>query len=348
MKVQRIYDSQQEINFISPQTEFKLFYDRFLSSDLGQLYQAFPWDDLSKSLKLKESRKGPRSVFSPQGKLALMVLKSYTDLSDEKLVAHLNSNIDFQLFCGIYLGLDKLADFKIVSRIRTELSRSLNIRSSQKVLADYWRPYLSFTNIMLEDATCYETHMRYPTNVKLLWESVEWLYGQMKVVCKYLKTPTPRTKYLKQRDRYNSYSRKRRKSKKERRVLTRSLLHLLDKLIGLMDIIMDQYHAQVIMPDKYYNRLAVVRKVLDQQQRIFETGKSLSGRIVSISKSYIRPIVRGKETKAVEFGAKVNMIQFDGINFIEHLDFDPFNEGTRYVSSIRYGRELVGKISHTA
>jgi hypothetical protein len=67
-------------------------------------------------------------------------------------------------------------------------------------------------------------------------------------------------------------------------------------------------------------------------------------RIVSISKSYIRPIVRGKEVKAVEFGAKANMIQFDGINFIEHLSFNAFNEGTRLVKSIRYGRSLFGKI----
>jgi hypothetical protein len=30
-------------------------------------------------------------------------------------------------------------------------------------------------------------------------------------------------------------------------------------------------------------------------------------------------MVREKENKSVEFGAKVNMMQIDGINFIEHL-----------------------------
>lgn len=81
-------------------------------------------------------------------------------------------------------------------------------------------------NIVLEDATCYESYMRYPSNVKLLWECVDWTYGQMKRTCKCLKIPTPLTKYLKQLERYYAYSRKRRKSKKERTVLTRSLLHL--------------------------------------------------------------------------------------------------------------------------
>lgn len=39
--------------------------------------------------------------------------------------------------------------------------------------------------------------------------------------------------------------------------------------------------------------------------------------------------VRGKENKSVEFGAKSNNIQVDGISFIEKLSFNPFNEGTR-------------------
>ena len=39
--------------------------------------------------------------------------------------------------------------------------------------------------------------------------------------------------------------------------------------------------------------------------------------------------MRGKETKSVEFGAKVNTIQTDGINFIEHLSFSAFHEGIR-------------------
>ena len=44
------------------------------------------------------------------------------------------------------------------------------------------------------------------------------------------------------------------------------------------------------------------------------TGKeSIPDRIVSVSKPYVRPIVRGKEVKSVEFGAKCNNIQMDGI-----------------------------------
>ena len=157
----------------------------------------------------------------------------------------------------------------------------------------------------------------------------------------------PRNKYEEQWNKYNNYSHKRKKTHKETTMRTRSLLYLLGKLMGLLREIEDQYQCQLDLPRKYYDRIKVIRKVLKQQQEIFETGNnSIPDRIVSISKSYIRPIVRGKETKLVEFGAKVNMIQFDGINFIEHLSFDAFNEGTRLVKSIRYGRSLFGKITH--
>ena len=346
-KLQRIFESTPEISFISPQKEFSLYWNSFLESELGKTYQAIPWEELIKSLKLKDNRHGRSSQFSPQGKLALMFLKAYSVLSDRKLVEHLNGSVQYQLFCGIILGPDKLTDFKIISRIRTEIAMKLNIKITQDILAKAWKPFMENPNIVLEDATCYETYMRYPTNVKLLWESTEWMYGQLKLTCKYLKIPSPRTKYLKQRNRYFAYSRKRRKSKKERTVLTRSLLHLLNKLTEEQDKLEDQYRINLRFPEKYRQRRRVIRKVLSKQQEMFTTGNySIPDKIVSISKSYIRPIVRGKETKKVEFGAKVNMIQVDGINFIEHLSFDAFNEGPRLIESVRYSRTLFGKITH--
>jgi hypothetical protein len=344
-KVRRIYETSQEISFISPQKEFSLYWQSFQASEPGRIYRAIPWLELAKALKIKESRKGPNRIFSPTGMLALMFLKSYVGCSDRKLISHLNGNIDFQMFCGIFLGPDRINNFKIVSDIRCHLSRSLDIRKLQEVLAVYWKPSLHGTNIMLEDATCYETSMRYPTNVKLLWESTEWSYHQLRLICKYLKIRMPRNKYEEQWNKYNNYSHKRKRTYKETARRIRSLLYLLDKILRLLNEIENRYQ-QLELPKAYYQKIKIIRKVLKQQQEMFKTGKSVPERIVSISKSYIRPIVRGKEVKAVEFGAKVNMIQFDGINFIEHLSFNAFNEGTRLVKSIRYGRSLFGKITH--
>jgi hypothetical protein len=344
--LRRIFESTPEIAFISPQQEFSLYWNSFLESDLGRIYQAIPWDRLTKSLKLKEKRSGRKSMFSPQGKLALMFLKSYSGMSDRKVYEQLNGNMQWQMFCGIFLGPEKLKDFKVMSRIRTELSQKLNIREVQDVLAKSWKPHMEQTNIVLEDATCYESYMRYPTNVKLLWECVDWMYGQMKLTCKYLKIPTPRTKYLEQKDKHFAYMRMRRKPWKLTTKRTRSLLYLLEKVLEEQKKIEDQ-NRSLRFPTKYHHRRRVITKVLKQQKEMFTTGThSVPDRIVSIAKSYVRPIVRGKEIKKVEFGAKVNMIQVDGINFIEHLSFDAFNEGPRLIDSIWYSRSLFGKITH--
>lgn len=237
-----------------------------------------------------------------------MFLKAYTGLSDHKLIDHLNGSIQYQMFCDVLLGHEKLHDYKIVSRIRTQLAGKLDIRSCQKVLARTWKPYLNHPNVVLEDATCYECYIRYPTNVILLWESIEWMYGQMKRTCKFLKIRTPRTKYLDQKEKIGVYMRKRKKPWNEARKRIRSLLYLLNKLIEELDEIEEQYGSRLDFPRKYHKQRAVIRKVLSQQKQMFQTGKSVPDRIVSIAKSYVRPIVRGKEVKKVEFGAKVNMI----------------------------------------
>ncbi len=59
-------------------------------------------------------------------------------------------------------------------------------------------------------------------------------------------------------------------------------------------------------------------------------------------KPYIRPIIRGKQVKAVEFGAKVNMLLVDGISFIEHLSCNNFNEGTRLQSTVHLQERYFG------
>ena len=136
-KIQRIYESTQEINFISPQIEFSIYWQSFQESELGEIHHSIPWNELVRSLKIRKNKKGPDRIFSPQRMLALMFLKSYVGCSDRKLISYLNGNIDFQMFYGIFLGPERINNFKIVSDIRCCLSRGLDIRKQQEVLATY-------------------------------------------------------------------------------------------------------------------------------------------------------------------------------------------------------------------
>ncbi len=347
-KVQKISDLQPTIGF----TEFDIYRDyrqSFLTSELGRLYDLFPFLSLARELGLREHPLGRDSYFSPEGKVALMVLKSYTGLSDKDLIAQLNANIHYQLFCGVRINpLNPLTNFKIVSEFRCEIGRKLDIDSLQQVLASHWKPYLENTSVLMTDATCYESAIRYPTDVKILWEGVDWVYHQLKVIIKSLKSRMPRSKYDKQNSRYHTYCKKRKRSLSETRILKRSLIHLLDKLIGELEETVNENRSRLELSGRFHNRLSIIRKVLHQQRIRFQGGE-VKGLIVSIDKSYIRPIVRGKETKRVEFGVKVNTIQVDGINFIEHLSFDAFNEGIRIPQCINKQQTLFRKrVTHLA
>lgn len=72
-------------------------------------------------------------------------------------------------------------------------------------------------------------------------------------------------------------------------------------------------------------------------------GWKVSDRIVSIDRFYVRPIVRDKEAKFVEFGAKVNNIQIDGISFIKHISFKAFNDGISLKDCIRMQQKLMNE-----
>lgn len=339
-KVRKIYQTPLTINYKFSQENFTEFWNSFLESNIGKIYTSIPWNNLVKDLNIREQRVGRKTVFSPQGKIALMFLKSYTQLSDSKLMEQINANYEYQFFCGIEITPSKkIKNYKIISDIRVEIAGRLNICRSQSILAQAWKPFINNTDNVLADATCYETSMRYPTDVKLLWEATSWVFNQIKKINKIIKGRMPRSRFDDQKHKYTNYSKSRKKTYKQTHKRVESLLYLLEKLLGQLSDKEAQLPENYIFPEQYYTRIKTIRTILEQQIQLFD-GKEVNGRIVSISKSYIRPIVRGKETKRVEFGAKVNVIQIDRIDFIEHLSFKAFNEGIRLQSSILLAKEL--------
>jgi hypothetical protein len=267
-----------------------------------------------------------------------MLLKHYSGDSDRKLMEHLNGNLEWQFFCGIYLGQDRLTNFKVISEIRCELSKKLDMDKVQHAFYGHWSTNMADKHSLVMDATCYESYLRCPTNIKLLWESVEWIHDLIGYHCKQLGIPLLRSKYLKWKKRFVSYSKMRRKTKKKKRALTRSLLLLLKKFSDELDRLEAEYG--ITMTKDQYRRRATAKKIYSQQHAYFYKGQKPKARIVSLDKDYIRPIVRGKETKAVEFGAKVNKFQINGISFIEHLSFEAFHEGNSFQDTVFKAQRL--------
>lgn len=340
MKVTRFSSFQGRLPFTINSSNRKEYFDSFLKSDLGKIYQALPWDDLIKSLKLVERRKGPRSIFSPRGKLALMFLKHYACVSDRRLIEQLNSNIDYQIFCDVIISpAARLTNYKIVSEIRCELASKLDMNQLQEVLAQSWRDCIDNKDSITCDATCYESYLRYPTDVKLLNEAVQWNYKYLHSIIRQRSERMIRTKYLKWMRRYKGYCKNRRPSRQFTRSMTRGLLRLLSKINEALQAIEREQNYD--LPAKYWERRLATQQLLEQQRGKFFNDIKPSNRIVSLDKPYIRPIVRGKEIKKVEFGAKVHKLQINGISFIEHLSFEAYNESTRLENTIYKAQQLM-------
>ena len=317
----------------------------FEQSELGKLRKKLPLKALALEIDKKRRNSGRKPILSTEGKLALMVLKSYLGLSDKKLVAQLNSNCMVRIFCGLSPVVKEwIRDEDLPSHTRVWLARRLDWEKFDRLCACYWEADLEAKHLSLMDATCYESNVRYPTDEKLLYESTEWLSLKIKDLCKATKTRQPRTNWKRVSDSYQIYARLKKKTYKKGRRLRGRLLRLLSQQLDALDNLPARF-----WPVRDEGRLLVIRQVLIQQQLHLRDAKAkIENRIVSLAKPYLRPIVRGKENKRVEFGLKAHLWQVGGINFVDLLTPNAFHEGNRLKAVVRKHRDQFGECSHVS
>ena len=85
------------------------------------------------------------------------------------------------------------------------------------------------------------------------------------------------------------------------------------------------------------------RLLYEQQREMYETHTNrIDNRIVSLSRPWVRPIVRGKQNAEAEFGAKAEMSDVNGFLRIEDFRWDAFNESTTLRTSVEAYRKAYG------
>lgn len=315
----------------------------FLTSPLGRLYGTIPFRQLAETIpkpKSELSGKGCKPFFGVCGGMALQVLKAYYRCSDARLIELVNANWQMQLFCGLQLSpSNPIRDKDIVGRWRRYLSQYLNINHLQLLCAACWKPWMRHPHLGLCDATVFESSIAYPTDAALLWKSCCNLYEFIQKIRKQVGLRKSRIRHEKRKQHYLYFALLRKKSYRKNKITCRYLLHYQKRLLIALEQLMQQYPSTSLNPWQR-QRLRTI-KALKEQQQMHLKGEKVQGRIVSLHKPYVRPIVRGKQVKEVEFGCKVHVLQIDGINFIEHLSYENFNESTRLKSIIelqyRYG-----------
>ena len=97
------------------------------------------------------------------------------------------------------------------------------------------------------------------------------------------------------------------------------------------------------LKNRQYKTLLMVKEVYRQQLELFQKNQqSIEDRIVSLSQPQIRPIVRGKAGKPVEFGAKLSASCFEGYVFVDRISWDNFNESGDLKAQIEAYRSFTG------
>lgn len=97
------------------------------------------------------------------------------------------------------------------------------------------------------------------------------------------------------------------------------------------------------MTDRQTERLSTLRTIYAQQKYMYDNQTpSVPDRIVSVSQPFVRPIVRGKAGKPVEFGAKPDISVVDGWTRLECYSFDAYNEAGNLQEMAERFREREG------
>lgn len=303
-KVQQISQITQSFAF-TEYDFYKEYEESFKKSEIGRIHSILPLREMAIRFGLIEPhprrKVGRKPYFCPEGRVALMILKSYTGLSAPKLMEQLNANIHYQIFCGIRISTkNPLTNYKLIDDIALDLSKRLKIQHQQEALAEFWKPYMKDLDTLYTDATCYESAMRYPTDAKLLWECIEKVYPIMCEASRELGIHRMRTKYLDVARDNMAYVKQRRHTQKRTRKIIRRLLDLLGKILAELRRLEREHPSAGLFSDKQIAEIEIVTKICRQQRNHHKSGnakESIPNRIVSISKPYVRPIVRGKEIK---------------------------------------------------
>ena len=358
---------------IPQQREFEDFYLPFggrLRSDNRwvRLSKLIPWEEIEKEYAKHFAKSGMGApAIDARVALGALIIQEKLGLTDEEVVEQIRENPYLQYFIGyseyrdeepfdasMMVHFRKRLGLEELSRIN-ELIHSKHRKQEEKEVdrddgddeEDRGGGSGSGSKNrgkLIVDASCTPADIRYPTDLSLLNEAREKCEGIIDVLHEPLRGKERKVRtYRKKARRDYLRAAKKRKLKatelrkaigKQLRYVRRDLKHIekLSKKVGFE-----------LLSRKQYRDLLVIGEMYRQQERMYEgRRRKIEDRIVSISQPHVRPIVRGKAGRPVEFGAKVSVSLVEGYSFIDRMSWENYNESKDLVEQIERYRERFG------
>ena len=322
--------------------------------------QTIPWLEIEKRYAaLFTNRRG--NVAKPL-RLALgaCIIQAEYGYSDEETALQIQENPYLQYFCG-YPGYDdeKLPfDPSLMVHFRKRLTPEVLGEINEMIVWDAKERQEKEAEskddddsddalgsggnrgTMIVDATCAPSNIRYPQDVSLLNEARENAEKLLDVLHDPADGKKPRTYRKRARKDCLKYTRCRKHTPKmTRKAIGKQLAYLrrdLDAIDGKLSLGKSLTSHQT-------ERLDTIRSIYEQQKYMYDHHThSVPDRIVSVSQPFVRPIVRGKAGKPVEFGAKLDISVVDGWTRLECCSFDAYNEAGNLKEMTERFREREG------
>ncbi|MFZ3131090.1 MAG: transposase, partial [Desulfosporosinus sp.] len=191
---------------------------------------------------------------------------------------------------------------------------------------------------LILDATCIPADIKYSTDLGLLSEAREKLEKIIDTLhsANGKQEKKPRTYRQKARKAYLSISKQRKPRKVQlRQGIKRQLQYCKRNLRHVDRLLTDVSSGMDALSQRQIRLLKTIRILVEQQEKMYKAkNHQVEDRIVSLYQPHVRPIVRGKVSAAVEFGAKVAISIENGICRIEKLSWDAFNEAGTLIDSV--------------
>lgn len=341
------------------------------------LANKIPWDILVNVYndQLKNKKTGADGI-NARVAIGAVIIKQYCALSDRETVQQIQENMYMQYFIGyssfsdeppfdpsLFVDFRKRLGVEQVAKINNlilGLFNEADLTSSNPEKPDSQpsdtdngdsqednqslpKELITHFGDMISDATACPQDIAYPTDLNLLNDSREKSEMLIDVLYdKKLHGKKPRTDRPKARKEYLQTAQKKAKTKKAIHKANKKQLAYLKRNIRAIHKMLDKYD-KIPLNKTQYKYLLVIQCLYAQQYKMFTEGThSIEHRIVSIHQPHVRPIVRGKTNAKVEFGAKINVTMMNGFAFLDDLEWEAYNEGTRLLSSVEKYRERFG------
>ena len=277
--------------------------------------------------------------------LGALIIQQEYGYSDEELTLQIQENPYLQYFCGYSCFDDSKPPFDASlmvhfrKRITPEVLAEINemiIQESQDDKDDDDNN----SGTMIVDATCAPSQIRYPQDVSLLNEARENAEKFVDLLHDSSDGKKPRTYRKKARKDYLEYVRSRKHTAKMTRKAIGKQLGYLRRDLSYIDTMLGQGKTLNV---REMQRLDTIRSIYEQQKYMYDNRThTVPDRIVSVSQPFVRPIVRGKAGKPVEFGMKLDISIVDGWTRLEYHSFDAYNEATKLQEMIEEFRVREG------